>query len=187
MPRERPSTSTDPAIEFMQSMWAVDHELQRVSKRMEAAIGLTGPQRFALVLISRFPGVAAGILAAHLHLHPGTVTGIIARRSGAESHSGVLGCRPRRGARSSPAPHRGASYRHGRTARRIAAHRHATDAGQREVNPTVRSPQVLTASRRASSGSCCTCRADPSSPRNVRRVCFDRADRISGSRSSCHS
>jgi DNA-binding MarR family transcriptional regulator len=79
MPRERPSTSTDPAIEFMQSMWAVDHELQRVSKRMEAAIGLTGPQRFALVLISRFPGVAAGILAAHLHLHPGTVTGIIAR------------------------------------------------------------------------------------------------------------
>jgi DNA-binding MarR family transcriptional regulator len=63
----------------MQRMWAVDHELQRVSKRMEAAVGLTGPQRLALVMIGREPGVAAGELASHLHLHPGTLTGIIAR------------------------------------------------------------------------------------------------------------
>jgi DNA-binding MarR family transcriptional regulator len=82
-PRQASVARPDPVLEFMQRMWAVDHELQRVSKRMEAAVGLTGPQRFALVAIGRQPGVAAGVLASHLHLHPGTLTGIIARLAAA--------------------------------------------------------------------------------------------------------
>ena len=69
----------DPVIYFMRLMWEVDHELQRVSKRMVATVGLTGPQRLALVLISRYPGISAGELAQWLHLDPGTLTGIIAR------------------------------------------------------------------------------------------------------------
>jgi DNA-binding MarR family transcriptional regulator len=69
----------DPVLQFMQLMWAVDHKLQSVSKRMTTRIGLTGPQRFAVRCIGRRPGLAAGELAAILHLDPGTVTGILKR------------------------------------------------------------------------------------------------------------
>ena len=60
-------------------MWAVDHELQRVSKRMVERIGLTAPQRLAIRFIGRHEGVTLGRLAALLHLHAGTVTGIVRR------------------------------------------------------------------------------------------------------------
>jgi MarR family transcriptional regulator, organic hydroperoxide resistance regulator len=71
--------SVDPVLQFMRLMWAVDHKLQSVSKRMTSRIGLTGPQRFAVRCIGRAPGLAAGELAALLHLDPGTVTGILKR------------------------------------------------------------------------------------------------------------
>jgi DNA-binding MarR family transcriptional regulator len=63
----------------MQRLWSVAHGLQRVSKRMEAELKLTGPQRLALLMIARIPEVSAGQLAATLHLHPATLTGILAR------------------------------------------------------------------------------------------------------------
>src|SRR5262245_57640432 len=69
----------DPVLEFMQRLWSVAHELQRVSKRMEAELRLTGPQRLALLMIGRMPGISAGELAATLHLHPATLTGVLAR------------------------------------------------------------------------------------------------------------
>lgn len=58
-------------------MWAVDHELQRVSKRMVGRIGLTAPQRLALRFIGLHAGLTQGALADLLHMHPGTVTGIV--------------------------------------------------------------------------------------------------------------
>jgi DNA-binding MarR family transcriptional regulator len=70
---------SDPVLQFLRLMWAVDHKLQSVSKRMTTRIGLTGPQRFAVRCIGRKPGLAAGELAALLHLDPGTVTGILKR------------------------------------------------------------------------------------------------------------
>ena len=63
----------------MRLMWSVDHELQRVSKRMMTRIGLTAPQRLAVRLIGQYPGLTLGTLAQLLHLHPGTVTGIVRR------------------------------------------------------------------------------------------------------------
>jgi DNA-binding MarR family transcriptional regulator len=75
----RTSARPDRVIPFMQRMWAVVHELQRVSKRMEAELRLTGPQRVALLMIGRSPGLSAGELAAQLHLHPATLTGVLAR------------------------------------------------------------------------------------------------------------
>jgi DNA-binding MarR family transcriptional regulator len=69
----------DPVLQFLRLMWAVDHKLQSVSKRMTNRIGLTGPQRFAVRCIGKRPGLAAGELAALLHLDPGTVTGILKR------------------------------------------------------------------------------------------------------------
>lgn len=66
-------------LDFMRLLWAVDHGLQSTSKRMEASIGLTGPQRLVLRLVGRFPGIAAGKLAQILHVHPSTLTGVLKR------------------------------------------------------------------------------------------------------------
>ena len=69
----------DPVLEFIRRMWAVDHELQRVSKRMVSRIGLTAPQRLAVRFIGLHQGLTLGGLAELLHLHAGTVTGIVQR------------------------------------------------------------------------------------------------------------
>jgi len=66
-------------IEFMRSIWALDHSLQRASKRMTASHGITGPQRLVLRIVGRFPGILPGQLADILHIHPSTVTGIVDR------------------------------------------------------------------------------------------------------------
>jgi DNA-binding MarR family transcriptional regulator len=69
----------DRVLEFIRLMWSVDHELQRVSKRMVGRIGLTAPQRLAVRFIGRNDGLTLGTLAELLHMHPGTVTGIVRR------------------------------------------------------------------------------------------------------------
>jgi DNA-binding MarR family transcriptional regulator len=74
----------DRALEFMQVMWAVDHQLQSVSKRMAATLGLTVPQRMSLLLIGRNPDISAGELAVMLRLHPGTISGIVGRLADSE-------------------------------------------------------------------------------------------------------
>ena len=66
-------------LEFMRLVWAVDHGLQSVSKRMKQELGVTGPQRFTLRMIGRTPGISAGALAAALHLDPSTLTGVLQR------------------------------------------------------------------------------------------------------------
>jgi MarR family transcriptional regulator, organic hydroperoxide resistance regulator len=66
-------------LEFMQALWAVDHELQSSSKRQEAATGVTGPQRLVIRIVGRFPGIAAGQVSEILHLHPSTLTGVLKR------------------------------------------------------------------------------------------------------------
>jgi DNA-binding MarR family transcriptional regulator len=69
----------DPVLEFIRVMWAVDHELQSISKRMVGRLGLTAPQRLALRFIGLHDAITLGALARLLHLHPGTVTGIVRR------------------------------------------------------------------------------------------------------------
>jgi len=66
-------------LSFMRALWAVDHGLQSVSKRMEDRLGVTGPQRLVLRMIGRFPKIAAGELAELLHVHPSTLTGVLKR------------------------------------------------------------------------------------------------------------
>jgi MarR family transcriptional regulator, organic hydroperoxide resistance regulator len=83
MPRRRATTEKaevpDPVLKFLQSVWQLEHALERASKRMEDAFGISGPQRFALRMIGVRPGITAGELATMLHLHPSTVTGIVQR------------------------------------------------------------------------------------------------------------
>lgn len=66
-------------LQFMRLLWAIVHALQKTSKRMSAEIGVTGPQRLVLRVVGLVPGISAGRLAAVLHLHPSTLTGILQR------------------------------------------------------------------------------------------------------------
>ena len=66
-------------LQFMRLLWALVHGLEKTSKRMSATIGVTGPQRLVLRVAGLFPGLSAGDLAALLHVHPSTLTGILRR------------------------------------------------------------------------------------------------------------
>jgi DNA-binding MarR family transcriptional regulator len=68
-----------PVLEFMKQLWAVDHGLQTISKRLESAHGITGPQRLVVRIVGRTPGISAGSLAQILRMHPSTLTGILRR------------------------------------------------------------------------------------------------------------
>ncbi len=74
-----PSEPLGRVLDFMRLIWALDHGLQSLSKRMQRRLGVTGPQRVALRVLGRRPGVSAGELAAILRLHPSTLTGILQR------------------------------------------------------------------------------------------------------------
>ena len=76
---DSPAVSLDPVLDFMRLLWRIEHALQATSKRMETELGLTGPQRLALRMVGKFPGISAGDLATVLHLHPSTMTGVISR------------------------------------------------------------------------------------------------------------
>lgn len=69
----------DPVLDFMRLLWSVEHGLQSTSKRMEATLGITGPQRLVLRIVTARPGLSAGELARIVHLHPSTITGILQR------------------------------------------------------------------------------------------------------------
>ena len=69
----------DPVLDFMRLLWSIEHGLQRMSKRMENEIGITGPQRLVLRVVGQFPGLSAGELADIVRLHPSTITGVLQR------------------------------------------------------------------------------------------------------------
>src|SRR6516162_388271 len=66
-------------LKLLRVLWALDHALNARSKAMGAALGVTGPQRTALRLVALTPGISSGELAALLHLHPSTLTGVLER------------------------------------------------------------------------------------------------------------
>lgn len=66
-------------LQFMQLLWALAHGLSRSSKQMAGRLGVTGPQRLVLRVVGLFPGLSAGELAAVLHVHPSTLTGVLQR------------------------------------------------------------------------------------------------------------
>jgi len=76
---EPPLPHLGEVLDFMRLIWAIDHALQKASKRMKATLGVTGPQRLVIRIVSRFPGMPAGRIAQFLHVHPSTVTGVLKR------------------------------------------------------------------------------------------------------------
>jgi DNA-binding MarR family transcriptional regulator len=85
LPQTPPATPADPftdlpdVLQFMQLLWAVVHGFETTSKRMTSDMGVTGPQRLVLRVVGLFPGMSAGDLAAVLHVHPSTLTGVLQR------------------------------------------------------------------------------------------------------------
>jgi MarR family transcriptional regulator, organic hydroperoxide resistance regulator len=73
-----PPSGTD-VLAFLRLLWAIDHGLQAHSKRMSRRLGVTGPQRLVIRVLGRYPRLTSGQLAALLHLHPSTLTGIVRR------------------------------------------------------------------------------------------------------------
>ena len=71
--------SLGPVLDFIRTLWALDHALQSASKRLEVRAGITAPQRFVVRIVGRYPGVSAGELSEILHLHPSTLTGVLRR------------------------------------------------------------------------------------------------------------
>jgi MarR family transcriptional regulator, organic hydroperoxide resistance regulator len=69
----------DPVLDFLRLLWDVEHRLQSASKRMRTELGITGPQRLVLRIVTRSPGMSAGELARIVRLHPSTITGIVQR------------------------------------------------------------------------------------------------------------
>jgi DNA-binding MarR family transcriptional regulator len=63
----------------MRALWGVNHGLESTSRRMKAAIGVTGPERMVIRLIGRYPGISSGELARILRVHPSTLTGLLKR------------------------------------------------------------------------------------------------------------
>src|ERR1043166_5479874 len=51
--------SLDPVLDFMRLLWTIEHGLQRMSKRMENVLGITGPQRLVLRVVGRYPDISA--------------------------------------------------------------------------------------------------------------------------------
>ena len=74
-----PLSDGDRLLRFMRLIWSIDHELERVSKRMETSHGVTVAQRMTLLLIGRNPDASAAALADLMHVHAGTMSGILKR------------------------------------------------------------------------------------------------------------
>jgi len=69
----------DIPITFLRELWALNHSLERASKRMELLLGVTARQRIVLRILGKYPGITAGQLAALLRIDPGTLSAAIAR------------------------------------------------------------------------------------------------------------
>lgn len=69
----------DSNLLFLREIWALNHSLERASKRMEVLHGLTARQRIIVRIVGRFPGITAGQLSKLLKVDPGTLSAAIAR------------------------------------------------------------------------------------------------------------
>jgi DNA-binding MarR family transcriptional regulator len=104
----------EPALDFLQHLWQLNHALERMSLQMERRLGVTAQQRLFIRCIGKYPGITASELAAVLHLDRGTVSvalrrlgkkGMVSRRRNAKDHRRVaLDLTPRGQAIDQPDP-----------------------------------------------------------------------------------
>ena len=78
-PDAEPRLELDPVLDFLRTIWALNHAIGRTSVRMESALGLTAQQRFVVRLVGKLPGVAPAKLAEILHVDRGSITAVLKR------------------------------------------------------------------------------------------------------------
>lgn len=149
-------------LEFMSLIWGISHGLQATSKRMEAELGITGPQRLVVRILGRCPGASAGQLAAILQLHPSTLTGILRRLEDRGVIARSRGERDRREAHLRlTADGRAIDRRHAGTVE-AAVHRVLSDLERKKIETAA---EVLRALEDALTGGGPKGRRPPRSPR----------------------
>ena len=74
-----PLIPSNDSFDLLGALWELHHGMEAMSRRMEASLGITGPQRFALRAITLEPGKSAQSLAERLRVHASTVTGVVDR------------------------------------------------------------------------------------------------------------
>jgi MarR family transcriptional regulator, organic hydroperoxide resistance regulator len=63
-----------PALDFMRSLWRLNHAMELTSGQMERLIGVTAQQRMIIRCIGKRPGLTPSQLAALLHLDRSTIS-----------------------------------------------------------------------------------------------------------------
>lgn len=74
-----PLSTLSPTLDFMRTLWALNHAVERTSKRMERELGVTAQQRMVLRMVGRSPHISAGALAELLRVDPGTLSAALNR------------------------------------------------------------------------------------------------------------
>ena len=67
------------ALEFLRSLWRVNHALEKLSNRTDRRFGVTAQQHLVIRCVGKYPGLTAGQLAALLHIDPGTASALLKR------------------------------------------------------------------------------------------------------------
>ena len=67
------------ALEFLRSLWKLNHALESASRTMRKRLGVTGPERLFIRMVGHHPGITPGALADILHVDRSTVTPLIKR------------------------------------------------------------------------------------------------------------
>lgn len=104
----------EPALDFLQHLWELNHAMERTSLQMERALGVTAQQRLFIRCLGKYPGMTGSQLATVLHLDRGTVStslrrlerkGLVSKRRDPRDHRRVaLGLTPSGRALDQPAP-----------------------------------------------------------------------------------
>jgi DNA-binding MarR family transcriptional regulator len=67
------------ALQVLERLWGLDHGLDSASKRMLRDIGVSGPQRVVLRLLTLEGGMGPGELARRMRHHPATISTLLNR------------------------------------------------------------------------------------------------------------
>jgi MarR family transcriptional regulator, organic hydroperoxide resistance regulator len=63
-----------PALDFMRSMWRLNHAVELTSGHMERSLGITAQQRMVIRCLGKQPGISPSQLALLLHLDRSTIS-----------------------------------------------------------------------------------------------------------------
>lgn len=74
VPEKNDAFPLEPALDFLQHLWQLNHAMERLSMQMERQLGVTAQQRLFIRCIGKYPGMTATQLASVLHLDRGTVS-----------------------------------------------------------------------------------------------------------------